>query len=84
MIIAAAIRLPGGLVLSMPPPERHVNIKMHARTVALSGREQTEGFLDHKGRFLTRHEAMQHVLLVGQQVRQHPNVQLGLFTEDLW
>ena len=42
------------------------------------------GFLTHQGAFLTRLEALDHVLKVGQPMLTTPNLGPGLFSEDLW
>ena len=41
------------------------------------------GFLTDQGAFLTRLEALDHVLKVGQPMLTTPNLNLGLFSEDL-
>jgi hypothetical protein len=94
MIVSAAIKITGlgitgldSLICSLPRPARHINIKMscEALGVIMHTTWPESGFLDHEGNFLTRLEASQHVLDIGQPLLcSSINKSLGLFTEDLW
>ena len=82
MIVAAAIRAPDERVFSLPKPARHSD-------VVRSFRDEipvvfTPGFLDDSGRFLGRMQAAAHAVACSQVRIDAINLNLGLFTEDLW
>ncbi len=93
MIVSVAVKI-GDLILSLPRPARHHNVvHMFNRLFKESSRphwsyeEEVQGFLDDKGNFLTRLEAMTHVKECGQKlVARPPNGYKGqeLYSEDLW
>lgn len=97
-IVAVAFRLPGGLVLTLPAPNRHYNIiwavealrmpreaKMELVTGLDEDAESTvdQGFLTSTGRYVTREEAMVIARCQGQLI-DDPPVPHMLFSEDLW
>ena len=83
MIVAAAIRLNNGLVLTLPKPARHIDIAIAIR-VHCGGLSEEHGFLSDTGHFMSRKVAMDYAQRCGQKLLKAPNERLGLFTEDLW
>lgn len=100
MIVAAAIKI-HHLIMTMPQPARHHDILRQwfgVREAALGGAEanyvqETQGFIDDKGVFLTRKEAMQHAIDCGQGLPRRDSLRAegvsvyegkDLFSEDLW
>lgn len=86
-IVAAACRLPNGLVLSMAPPARHHDI-VHALMrggydgTAPSGEDQ--GFLTDLGTYVRRRPAL-HIAQKAEQIIKGPSAPAhGLFSEDVW
>lgn len=83
MIIAAAIKQDGKL-FALPAPARHHDVihymVNHLRLPPPITGEQ--GFIDHERGFLSRAEAAERALLIGQvqQIASEPR----LFSEDLW
>lgn len=81
-IVSAALRLPNGLIISLPAPKRHHHLinglGMWAEGLGAdaSGFEHEQGFLTDEGRYVTREEAK---VIAG--VGSHPT---QLFSEDLW
>ena len=82
MIVAAAIVAPDGRVFSLQRPARHIEVVRSFRSeipVVF-----TPGFLDNSGRFLGRMQAAAHAVACDQVRIDAINLNLGLFTEDLW
>ena len=97
-IVAVAFRLPDGLVLTLPAPNRHHNIigavdalqipreaKMQLVLSADGEGERLvdQGFLTSAGRYVTREEAMPIARGQGQLIGKPP-VPHMLFSEDVW
>lgn len=86
-VVAAALRLPNGLVLSLPKPNRHHDIISLGIGAGLSaplpGCEDGQGFLLDDGRYVTRKQALSVVLLNGQ-VDESKLLTSTLISEDLW
>ena len=68
MIVAAAYRLANGLVLSMPAPAFHSDIKTAVRAMYghLKGLGTEKGYLTDKAEFLPLYEALRHAEACGQ------------------
>ena len=83
-VVAAAIQLPSGAVLSMPPPARHHSI-IHAERPSCGSRGQ--GFLLSDGTFADRKRAAEVAIAAGQLLERAPTAghwKHGLFSEDVW
>lgn len=89
MIVAAAIKF-GDVVCFVPRPGRHHHV---VRACADNGMPTpighgpgiVQGFINHHGIFLNRMEAALEVIECGQPLRSASiNMNLGLFSEDLW
>lgn len=95
VIVAAAIRTSDFIVVSLPPPARHLDIRESMGDFALKiewARQNKkvytipdfgeEGFLTSMSRFVTRTEAGKIALESGQinELEFYPT----LYTEDLW
>lgn len=86
MIVAAAIRMSNGLVVSMPAPHRHHDIirmlnDAYARPYLMRGEQ---GFLDDKGNFRNRIEAAEMAIAEGQLLDDRLLAPHSLYSEDLW
>ena len=86
-IVAVAIQIPGTSgAFSAISPYRHADLATHLGRAGFKGaldeRMGVRGFLTHQGAFLTRQEALGHVLKVGQPMLHTPQLTLGLFSED--
>lgn len=83
MIAHAAIRYPNGEVFGPSfGAKRHSHvIAVAARRGMRSGPDCEQGFVTHTGYFMSRSEAKQHAISVGQL---HPSHHGELFSEDLW
>lgn len=70
MIVAVAYRLSNGLVLSLPAPAFHAEVRQAAPWCYQQFRDQKAepGFMSDAGGFLTLPEAMQHAQACGQLV----------------
>jgi len=81
-IVAAAIRGSDGRVVTLPPPNRHRDIKA---SVANDGSFalQLEGFLTNTGKFVNRHMAR---LIAGDagQLKPSEPAHSELTTDNLW
>lgn len=83
-IVAVACRI-GPLTISMPAPARHHDCLREIRALGLDPLGADQGFLDHRGLFLSRRVA-------GIVAAQHGQVTASyfhegardLFSEDLW
>ena len=87
--VAVAVRRTGSeSTWSLAAPNRHTNLVRGLIEAGyydvLDERRWVRGFLTDQGAFLTRLEALAHVLEVGQPLLSSPNPNLGLFSEDLW
>lgn len=76
------------MAFSAIAPARHADPTCFLADQGVEGasdeRMGVRGFLTDKGAFLTRLEALDHVLKVGQPMLHTPQLTLGLFSEDLW
>lgn len=76
------------MVHFLPQPFRHADLATRLAAIGfrdlLDERMGVKGFLTDQGAFLTRLEALDHVLKVGQPLLTTTNLNLGLFSEDLW
>jgi len=83
-IVAAAVRLPDGLVCSLPRPARHFNV---IRSLASHGIDQQgnheQGFLLSDGRFCRRTPARMVAEKAGQILPTAGQTK-ELFSEDVW
>lgn len=79
-IVAVAMKLDSGLIVTMPPPARHHTV-LHAAPTRMHYAEQ--GFLTSDGSFATRMQALEIARLSGQILRETAPQQ-GLFSEDVW
>jgi hypothetical protein len=83
-IVAAAVLLDGGFILTAPPPARHHDLV--ARICEMTGKPFTnldaQGFLLSNGNFCRRRPAAVIAAAAGQieQPAHPPN----LYSEDLW
>lgn len=97
-IVAVAFRLPDGLVLSLPAPNRHHDIIAAVDALQMprpakaelvlgedgdDGRPVDQGFLTSSGRYVTREDAMLIARAQGQLIGEPP-VPHMLFSEDVW
>ena len=88
-IVAVAVRDAGSRgVHFLPRPFRHADLVTQLAAIGfrdlLDERMGVRGFLTDQGAFLTRLEALDHVLKVGHPMLHTPQLTLGLFSEDLW
>jgi len=83
-VVAAAVRLDGGFILTAPPPARHHNlVQMVCRITGAPFTDLgAQGFLLSSGKFCRRKAAGQVAIRAGQieALPRPPN----LFSEDLW
>ena len=84
-IVAAAV-FGGGVIWSLPAPNRHHNVLWEMDRVGvdaiLHGGPDAQGFVTSKGRFVTRDEAAEIAISAGQiNSLQWPPY---LYSEDLW
>lgn len=86
MIVAAAIHLPDGLVISIPAPYRHHHIirAMNAAELSPGLIHGEQGFLDDKGIFRGRIEAAEMAIAEGQLLNDGLIAPHSLYSEDLW
>jgi hypothetical protein len=83
-IVAAACRL-GGLTISMPAPARHHDVLRELDGFGLDTVGADQGFLDHRGVFLSRHAARIMAFDFGQIDRERFETGPSeLYSEDLW
>jgi hypothetical protein len=85
-ITAAAIRLPAGKIVSVPPPGSHQDALRAAREAGtfyaeIHGSEQ--GFITSAGRFVDRRKAARIAVAAGQRQRATGPQDL-LFSDDVW
>jgi hypothetical protein len=81
VIVAAAIRVDGRIVLSVPAPGRHhdiINAEFFPIEYAF-----TEGFLTSAGTFVDRENALELAIKAGQ-FNAPAEGKRELFSEDLW
>lgn len=79
MITHVAIKY-DGKVYSLPAPNRHHDV---IRMIGGISGPDVQGFLNDKGYFLNRVQAMIHAKHYGQLKQRHHKGDL-LFSEDLW
>jgi hypothetical protein len=85
-IVAVALKLPCGLIVSLPRPHRHHHV---INTLGLTGtkREEvlqaTQGFLTSRGDFLDRKIAWDIAKEAGQVVKE-TRIGTELLSENLW
>jgi len=82
MVVCAAVRDEGGNVICSP---RHFDALMHETMSCktLSGRLE-QGFVDQKGEFMSREEALIVALAANQIVRRCGGDEDKLFSENLY
>jgi hypothetical protein len=80
-IVAAAYRLPSGLCVSLPPPNRHHDI-LHRWGGQMPNRNS--GFLTSRGRFVGRAAAYRVAAAAGQLVPRGGYAGGLLFSENVW
>ena len=94
MIICSAIKIQfqrkDQTVEAVVPGLRHGDCHdlMYSLSVPMQ-REETDGFIDHKGNFLNRYDAFEHAMLCGQlsdttRVTKRERGERQLFSEDLY
>ena len=86
MIVSAALEI-SGMILSLERPARHHDILHLAYDLDFNvpGLSPCQGFLDDKGRFMNREQAYDHVIEIGQWLREPLNDSLKkLFSENVW
>lgn len=86
-IAAAAIRLPDGRVVSLPPPARHNDLLVHALRQGTAREDicvAQQGFVTNGGAWCDRRAALRIAQDAGQLLGEPTTVYLGLFTEDVW
>jgi hypothetical protein len=88
MIVAAALRLANGRLVTQPPPARHHTLLMQlyaesdVKLPLYVPPKHEQGFVTDDGRFLDRKAAGEHALAHGQILSLgHPP---NLYSEDLW
>lgn len=81
VIVAAAVRVNGAVVLSVPAPGRHHNI-INAEFFP-SEEAYVEGFLTSAGTFVDRENALELAIKAGQ-FNAPAEGKRELFSEDLW
>ena len=94
MIICAAIFVKfvrnGKTVEAVIPGHRHGSVwELMATLQVPTNRKETEGFIDHTGAFLDRHDAFDHALMCGQlsdttRMAKAERRERALFSEDLY
>jgi hypothetical protein len=84
-IVAVAVKHSTGVVLSLPPPNRHHHVLRIMSALDIykidEGRHE-QGFLTSRGRFVDRAEALEIAEAAGQVIKKTPGG--GLFSEDVW
>lgn len=82
-IVAVALRL-NDLIISMPAPARHHDVAQAMAVAGIEPHAADQGFLDHRGIYLSRATAR----IVAGQHNQINRAQMeaggDLFSEDLW
>jgi len=74
-----------GKTYSLPSPKRHSDVIFAIATeTGVASVDGEQGFLDDRGTFLNRKEALAHALRCGQ-VKDPAAIRAGiLFSEDVW
>ena len=82
-IVKPAIKTSDGKIHSVRGPANHIHIlkKMEEKGIKEKG---TRGFIDSKGKFLNRKEAMDVAVESGQLPKSYSGKGLGLHSEDLY
>ena len=84
-ILAAAIKLVDGRVLSVPQPARHPSVILLAQKERLSLSGSTQGFITSEGRFVDRLEAFKIAGAAGQLLPGWEKLSgQWLYSEDVW
>lgn len=84
-IIAAGVRLPDGVTLSLPPPARHHDVLRQAfadgydRAACLLAEQ---GFFTNDNEFVSREAALAIAIAADQCIRRTSDTML--FSEDVW
>lgn len=83
-IIAAAVLLPNGAILTKPPPARHPDLRLTAER--FGNWVLVNGFLTDSGEFVDRRDAYSIAEAAGQIVNVFDvaHVKGRLYSEDLW
>jgi len=86
-IVGVAVKQ-GDLIICLPRPNRHHNCILYAveflgLNPPIGAGASNQGFYLADGTYLTREEALAHVLKINQPLR-NPNPKKYLFSEDLW
>ena len=83
-IVAAAVRLPGNLIASVPRPGRHHDVVQRLAILGIKqAAEHEQGFLTNLGEFVRRKPAR----LIAQRANQllpRASELLELYSEDVW
>jgi hypothetical protein len=80
MIVSAAIKYPDGDIIS--GFDRHFKIiALQAKFNVMTKEGCTQGFMNHRGEFLTRIQAKKEAIAEGQLNPKHRGL---LYSEDLW
>lgn len=86
-IVGVAIRRRDGLILSLPPPNRHCHIFRRTWHFAMRAHwphRSEQGFITSEGRFVGREEGYVIAVASGQFKRRGLACPNTLFSEDLW
>ena len=85
-VTTAAIRLPNGLIVTMPRPHRHGSLI--TRTFSQYGETRDHGFMLSDGTYADRKRAYEVAEAAGQIIWRFPDGTLNdppsLFSENLW
>lgn len=83
-IVAAAVLLPNGLIVSVEKPGRHFHVVHRLSELGIEQRgDHEQGFLTNLGEFVRRKPARRIAEQAGQllkEAREHSE----LFSEDVW
>ena len=85
-IIAAALMLENGNVITEPPPARHPDLfSKHHNSTLKDVKVVAQGFIIDGMQFVDRKQGWKIAEKAGQLIKQHFNNTKGtLYTEDLW
>ena len=87
VITHVAIRF-HGKTYSLPKPNRHHNVIRHIceteKVAYVDAHDDDQGFLDDKGRYLTRKEAWSVAAEADQIRNDRPIYMYDLYSENLW
>lgn len=82
-IVAAACQV-DGLTFSLPAPARHHDVLRSMVTLGIPPGVEHQGFLDHRGVFLSRKTAMITAYQFGQMDENEYVEDGDLYSEHLW